>query len=61
MKMYGGVEILGIGTKYKWVVSFTPLPLYTRQRSTGTGDRVGPVEKNLTTAGIRILIKYLTN
>jgi hypothetical protein len=63
MKTYVGVEVsstvLDVGTKWKWVVSFTPLPLYTRGKSVGTlwiGDCVGPrvgldaVEKGKTLA-----------
>ena len=38
MKAYGGVEVwfnafLAIGTRLRWVVSFTPQPLYHKGRS----------------------------
>jgi hypothetical protein len=41
MKAYwgsGGVapRILGIGTRWRWVVSCTPRPLYPRERAPGT-------------------------
>jgi len=37
MKTYGGVEVaprvLNLGTKWRWVVSLTPRPLYLRGKS----------------------------
>jgi hypothetical protein len=50
MKIYGGSEgiaphILDLGTRWKWVVSFTSQPLYSRGKSCGihwTGGLVGP-------------------
>jgi hypothetical protein len=68
MKMYGkwryNSTILDFGTKWRWVVSFTPLPLYSRGESPWYSlDRKpgGPqsrsecrsVEKNLSPAGNR--------
>jgi hypothetical protein len=37
--------ILDLGARWRWVVSFTPRPLYPRERAAGTrwtGGRVGP-------------------
>jgi hypothetical protein len=42
MKAYEGVDVyvdphfLGLSTSWRWVVSFTPLPLYPRERAPGT-------------------------
>jgi hypothetical protein len=43
----GGIapRILNLGTRWRWVVSFTPRPLYPRERAPGTdwiGGWVGP-------------------
>jgi hypothetical protein len=50
MKTYWGIEgiapcILDLGTRWRWVVSLTPRPLYPRERAPGThwiGGWVGP-------------------
>jgi hypothetical protein len=52
MKTYGGVEvylpcILNLGTRWRWVVSFTLRPLYSVERASGNhriGGWVGPLE-----------------
>jgi hypothetical protein len=40
MKTYGGVDVyprfLDLGTSWRCVVSFTPRPLYPRERASGT-------------------------
>jgi hypothetical protein len=50
MKTYWGVDVylhalFVRGTRWRWVVSFTPRPLYPQERTLGThwiGGRVGP-------------------
>jgi hypothetical protein len=33
--------VLDLGTKWRWMVSFTPQPLYSREKTTGTHRVVG--------------------